>query len=116
MIYHLPEHNNFFVNNYVSDAPRNITIRFTSDIDNLKEDPGNIEISCNADCKPECDRYLIYYDGLILNTSKDTRITKSRRNSGRYQCAASNAVSNSYLNSTNSVDIDIKCKSNECFK
>uniref|UniRef100_A0A8W8KXQ9 Uncharacterized protein n=1 Tax=Magallana gigas TaxID=29159 RepID=A0A8W8KXQ9_MAGGI len=91
-----------------TDAPRNITIRSTSDIDNLKEDPGNIEISCNADCKPECDRYLIYYDGLILNTSKDTIITKSRRNSGRYQCAASNAISNSYLNSTNSVDIDIK--------
>lgn len=101
----------FSVKNYISDAPRNVTIRSYGDIDDLPEGPGYIEISCNADCNPECNRYKIYHNGEIINTSKDTRIRKDRKNSGRYQCAATNSISDRFQNSTNNVDIDIKCES-----
>lgn len=65
----------------------------------------------NAYCDPECDKYLIYHNGAIRNTSKNMRITNDRRNSGRYQCAAADSISNRFQNSTNNVDIDIKCES-----
>uniref|UniRef100_K1PU64 B-cell receptor CD22 n=1 Tax=Magallana gigas TaxID=29159 RepID=K1PU64_MAGGI len=92
----------------VSNAPRNTTIRSYGDIDDLQEGPGFFELSCDADCNPECDRYKIYHNGALLNESKDSRIKKDRRNAGRYQCAASNSVGNRFQNSTNSLDIDIK--------
>nr|XP_034303515.1 hemicentin-2-like [Crassostrea gigas] len=89
-------------------APRNITIRSYGDINDLQEGSGYIEIRCNADCNPECDRYQIYHNGAIINTSKHTRITKDRKNSGRYQCAATNSISDRFQYSTNNVDINIK--------
>lgn len=86
-------------------------IQYWSDSEELQEGPGYIEISCNADCNPECDRYQIYHNDAILKTSKQATIQKDRKNSGRYKCAASNSGSYNFQISSNSVDIDINCKS-----
>lgn len=80
-------------------------------MDDLQEGSGYIEISCNADCNPECDIYNIYHNGALVYASKHMTITKDRKNSGRYQCAVTNSISDRFVNSTNSVDINIKCKS-----
>ena len=91
-----------------SDGARNVSIDFIHN-GNLWEGSGNITIRCNADCNPPCDRYLIYHNDTLKDTSKEIKITKTRENSGRYYCSASNSGGRGYVQSGNVANISIKC-------
>nr|XP_022322817.1 B-cell receptor CD22-like [Crassostrea virginica] len=92
----------------VSDGPRNVRIAYAADDEQLWEGSGYITIRCNADCNPLCDRYLIYHNDTLKDTSKEIKITKTRENSGRYYCSASNSVGRGYVQSGNVANISIK--------
>nr|XP_022321408.1 hemicentin-1-like isoform X1 [Crassostrea virginica] len=89
-------------------GPRNVSIEYTADHGHLWEGRGTITIRCNADCYPPCDRYLIYHNNTLKNTSKEIKITKTRENSGRYFCSASNSVRRGNVKSSANVDITVK--------
>lgn len=94
----------------VSDGPRNVRIEYAADGGDLREGIGYINIRCNADCNPPCDRYQIYHNNSMTYTSKEIKITKTRENSGRYYCSASNSGGQSYAQSSNVANITIRCK------
>ena len=93
----------------VSDGPRNVRIEYAADDGNLWEGSGYITIRCNADCNPPCDSYQIYHNDTLKDASKEIKITKTRENSGRYYCSASNSVGRGYVQSGNVANISIKC-------
>ena len=89
------------------DGTTNVTIQYSSDYGHLKEGQDYIRISCNADCNPECS-YQYYKDNKFVN-DPDRRLLVDRKMSGRYICSAKNSFMNAYKDSTNFVDINIKC-------
>lgn len=66
-----------------------------------------INITCKADCYPECT-YLFYQNGKLLNNTYINKLVH-RNMSGRYTCVAKNSILNTYKNSSNFEDINIKC-------
>ena len=94
----------------ISDGSRNVSIEYAADDGNLWEESGNITIWCNANCNPPCDRYQIYHNDTLKDTSKEIKITKTLENSGRYYCSASNSGGQGYTQSRNIANITIKCK------
>ena len=94
----------------ISDEPCNVTIAYISPDVDIWEGDDDIHIMCNADCNPPCDTYMIYHNNEEISTSKETRITTDRKNSGQYTCSASNSFRQKYVSSNNTVNITIKCK------
>nr|XP_022320714.1 uncharacterized protein LOC111122960 [Crassostrea virginica] len=92
----------------INDGSRNVSIEYAADDGNLWEGSGNITIWCNADCNPSCDRYQIYHNDTLKDTSKEIKITKTLENSGRYYCSASNSGGQGYTQSRNVANITIK--------
>nr|XP_022321668.1 uncharacterized protein LOC111123557 isoform X2 [Crassostrea virginica] len=92
----------------INDGPRNVRIEYAADGGDLWEGIGYINIRCNADCNPPCDRYQIYHNNSMTYTSKEIKITKTRENSGRYYCSASNSGGQSYAQSSNVANITIR--------
>ena len=94
----------------ISGGHRIVRIEYAADDGDLWEGSGYITIRCNADCNPPCDRYQIYHNNTLKDTSKEVKITKTRENSGRYSCSASNSGGRVYSQSLNVAYIIIKCK------
>ena len=87
-----------------------MNIDYTADGGELWEGSDYITIRCYADCNPPCDSYQIYHNDTLKDTSKEIKITKTRENSGRYFCSASNSVGRGYTQSSNVANIIMKCK------
>ncbi|XP_056012174.1 hemicentin-1-like [Ostrea edulis] len=94
----------------VQYSPKNVTIQYTSDTDELWEGNGTITITCNADCNPQC-KFLMYRNGRYrqrVSSEKTKVLTMNRRYSGGYSCEAWNSVRRTPVNSSNSITLDIK--------
>lgn len=94
----------------IVDDPRNVTIEYMSANVDIWEGDDDILIRCNADCNPPCDKYIIYHNNEQISTSKETKITTDRKNSGQYTCSASNNFRQKYVSSNNTVNVTIKCE------
>ncbi|XP_056012164.1 hemicentin-1-like [Ostrea edulis] len=88
-------------------GPKNVTIQYTSDTEELWEGSGTITITCNADCNPQCN-YHIYRDGGWFYTGKTKVLAMDRKNSGNYICTSKNSVITTYTTSSNTIRLDIK--------
>lgn len=93
---------------FLIDAPENVTIQYSSWYDHLIEGQDYITLTCNADCDPGCS-YKFYQNGKLMNNAYTSRLVY-RNMSGRYTCSATNALVDTHMNSSNFVDINIKCE------
>ncbi|XP_056012191.1 B-cell receptor CD22-like isoform X2 [Ostrea edulis] len=91
----------------VQYGPKNVTIQYTSDTEELWEGSGTITITCNADCNPPCN-YRIYRDGVWFYTGKTKVLAMDRKNSGNYICTSKNSVLTTYTTFSNTIRLDIK--------
>ncbi|XP_062569808.1 hemicentin-1-like [Saccostrea cucullata] len=87
-------------------GPRNVSI-YSTDLEDVWEGTGYVNLTCRADCNPGCARYQIYHDERVLSNTSTTSITKHRKNSGKYSCGAYDVMSGEFVRSAE-VDIDIK--------
>ena len=94
----------------ISDDPLYVTIEKNYTNEDIFEGGDDIIIRCNADCNPPCDRYQIYHSNKLISTSKETRITMDRKNSGQYYCTASNSDRQDNEKSSSITNIIIKCR------
>lgn len=95
------------------DGPKSVTIQYSTYYPSLDkyliERKDHINITCKADCYPECT-YLFYKNEKLLNNIYINKwVHMSRSMSGRYTCAAKNSMVKTYMNSSNFEDIYIKC-------
>ena len=94
----------------IADDPRNVTIEKIYTNEDILEGGDDIIIRCKADCNPPCDRYQIYHSDKHISSYKETNITMDRKNSGQYYCTASNSDRQDNLQSSNIINIIIKCR------
>lgn len=83
-------------------------MQYSSWNDQLIEGRDYITLTCNADCNPEC-YYMFYKNGKLLN-KRYINERVHRNMSGRYTCSAKNSIADTNKNSSNSQDINIRCK------
>nr|XP_034300021.1 hemicentin-1-like [Crassostrea gigas] len=95
---------NYTVN--VQYSPKGVTIQYSSWYRHLIEGQDYITFTCNADCNPGCS-YLYYQNGKLLN-KRYINERVYRNMSGRYTCSAKNSIIDTYKNSSNSQDINIR--------
>lgn len=105
----------FTVNYHFSfsvDSPTNVSIQYRSHYGHFIEKQDYIIISCIADCNPVCS-YQYCKNGKLLKEGSIGKLylwPAQRNMSGRYSCSAKNSLMNFYQNSSNIVDINIKCR------
>nr|XP_022320238.1 hemicentin-1-like isoform X2 [Crassostrea virginica] len=96
------------VNFTIKYDPHNVTIEKIYTNEDILEGGDDIIIRCKADCNPPCDRYQIYHNNKRISSSKETRITMDRKNSGQYYCTASNSDRQDNVKSSSITNIIIK--------
>lgn len=77
-----------------TDGPKQVILSPNKTSYELNEDSDVSDITCTADCQPDCSLIWITPTGQVMSTEILSLKNIQRNQTGTYQCNASNAVGN----------------------